>query len=147
VIVRYLNYQDKFDVLNGKPIDSVEQLSELLHRRRNQRPFVAALNAENGFEITFGVSTDRCAVQYAGADSSPPYLMAVSPRPSMTRGYVEFFCGGTPTPFAARYIISFAELEEIALHFLETGERSSKVSWQELNPRACKEDAERPLDT
>jgi len=61
----------------------------------------------------------------------------------MQKGCVEFFAAGTPTPFAARYIISFDELEEIALHFLQTGERSAAVGWQVLNPRAAKEDAER----
>ena len=147
MIVRYQNYEDKYDAINGRTFDQRGALWELLHRRKNQRPHAAALTGDNGYEITFGISTDRCAVQFARADGSPPYLMAVSPCPSMKRGYVEFYCGGTPTPFAARYAISFPELEEIALHFLETGEKSEAVSWQVLSPRAGKEDAERAADS
>ncbi len=146
MIVRYLSLQDKFDPMNGQKIEQRDKLSELLHRRRNLRPFVAWLTGENGFQITFGISTDRCCAQYSAADGSPPYLMAVSAHPLMKQGYVEFLAANTPTPFAARYIITFAELKEVALHFKKTGERSDAVSWQVLNPRATKEDAERPRD-
>jgi hypothetical protein len=138
--VRYFNYQDKYDATNGKVVAQRDQLSELLHRRRNQRPFVAELAGENGFQIIFGISTNLCCTQYSRTDGSPPYLMAVSPHPPMKRGCVEFFAGGQRTPFAARYIITFDELKEIAIRFLETGEKSDAVSWQVLNPRAIIED-------
>ena len=72
--------------------------------------------------------------------------MAVSARPPMKRGYVEFLTADTPTPVAARYVISFNELRQIALEFLQSGERSDVVVWQKLNPRATKEDAERLAD-
>ncbi|MGB6536629.1 MAG: Imm1 family immunity protein, partial [Xanthobacteraceae bacterium] len=75
-------------------------------------------------------------VQYSRSDGSPPYLMAGSSRPPMKRGCVEFLTADTPTPIAARYIISFDELKTIAVHFLKTGERSDTVYWQVLNPRA-----------
>jgi hypothetical protein len=143
MILRYLNHQDKYDALNGKPILQPEKLSELLHRRRNQRPHVAELSADNGLQIVFAISTDLCCAEYRRIDGVPPYLMAISPHRSMKRGCVEFFAGNTPTPIAARYIINFEELKEIALYFLQTGEKSSAVSWQEFDPKACKEDAER----
>jgi hypothetical protein len=64
----------------------------------------------------------------------------------MKRGYVEFLTANTPTPVAARYIISFDELKEVVLYFLQTGERSDAVVWQKLNLQALKEDAERPTE-
>lgn len=142
MIVRYLNYQDKIDPMNGNGIGKKEELLALLDDRRKRRPFVGELLADNGFQITFGIGS-LCVAQHSRADGSPPYLMAVSPRPPMQRGCLTFLAAGTPTPFAARYIISFDELEQIALHFLQTGERSPTVAWQVLNPRATKEDAER----
>jgi Immunity protein Imm1 len=132
VIVRYLNYQDKFDVLNGKPIDRKEQLAELLHRRRNQRPFVAELSGDNGFQIVFGISTDLCFAEHRRINGDLPYLMAVSPDPPRKQGDVEFYAANTPTPIPARNIIRFDELKQIALHFLETGERSDAVLWEPL---------------
>lgn len=142
MIVRYRNHQDKYDVLNERTIAQSTKLVELLHRRRNQRPFVAELFNDNGFQIVFGISTELCCAEYRRINGDLPYLMAISQHRRMKRGYVEFLAGGTLTPVAARYIISFEELKEIALHFLQTGERSHTVSWQEFDPRAFKEDTE-----
>lgn len=142
MIVRYLNYQDKTDPLNGKEIEKNDELLALLDDRRNRRPFIAELVGNNGFQITFGIGP-LCVVQHSAADGSPPYLMAVSPRPPIQSGYLTFLAAGTPTPFAARYIISFDELKEIAVYFLQAGKTSPSVSWEVLNPRAVKEDAER----
>jgi Immunity protein Imm1 len=144
--IQYLSHQDKFDSMNGRTIEQAAQLSELLHRRRNQRPFVAEISGDNGFQLTFGIGTDLCCAQHSRADGSQPYLMAVSPRPLLKTGYAEFLSANTPTPIAARYIISFDELKEIALYFLQTGERSDGVSWQVLDPRAIEEDAGRTAD-
>ena len=58
----------------------------------------------------------------------------------MKGGYVEFLMTDTPTPIAARYIISFGELKKIALHFLKTGERSDLVAWQVFDPSAMREE-------
>ena len=146
MILRYLNHQNKFDSMNGRTIEQAEQLSQLLHCRRNQRPFVAEISGDNGFQLTFGIGSDMCCVQHSHADGSQPYLMAVSPRPPMRTGYAEFLSANTPTPIAARYIIGFDELKEVALHFLQTGERSNVVSWQILDPKAIEEDAERIAD-
>ena len=146
MIVRYLSHQDKYDARNGKAIQQTEELSELLHRRRNQKPFIGELSSDNGFQIVFGISTDLCCVEYRRIDGELPYLMAVSPHRPVKRGYVEFLAANTPTPIAARYIISFEELKEIALYFLKTGQRSDAVSWQIFSPGAIKEDVERPPD-
>jgi hypothetical protein len=142
MIVRYRNHQDKYDVLNEKAIEQPDKLVELLHRRRNRRPFFAELFGDNSFKIMFGISTELCCVQHSRINGDPPYLMAVSPHRRMMKGCVEFLAGGTLTPVAARYIISFDELKEIALYFLQTGERSNAVSWQILNLKATSEDAE-----
>lgn len=144
--VRYLNYQDKCDPMHDSVLVGDTELAELLNKSRYSSPFIAALLADNGFEITTGIGRDFCCAQYCH-DGDPPYLMAVSPEPPMKRGYFEFLAANTSTPIAARYIISFDELKQVLLHFLHTGERSELVSWQSLNPRALKEDTERPLDS
>jgi Immunity protein Imm1 len=132
MIVRYFSHQDKFDALNGKPIGQATQLTELLHRRRNQRPFVAELSGDNGFQIVCGISTDLCCAEHRQTNGDLPYLMAVSPHPRLKVGHVEFYAANTPTPIAARYIISFDELKDIALHFLATGERSPALAWESI---------------
>jgi len=142
----FLNYQDKHDPNYGRAISTENELFAVLDHARQASPFVAELCGASDFHITIGIGRDVGCVQYGRVDGMPPYLMAMSRRPPMKRGCVEFLCGNTPTPVAARYILSSEELREIALHFIRTGERSDSVSWQELNPKACKEDAERPPD-
>jgi hypothetical protein len=143
-MVRYFNNQDELDPMNGKTITESAILANLLDSRRQDKPFLADLCGDNGFQIMIGIGGDASCVQYSRMDDKPPYLMAVSTQPPMKRGYVEFLVENTPTAIAARYIVTFEQMKKIALHFLETGERSDLISWQSLDPSAVREDAERP---
>jgi|SRR5579871_1403592 len=138
--IRYFSHQDQHDPMNGQKIEQRVHLSELLHSRRSNAPFIAEMTGDNGFQLTAGIGASLCCVQHSLADGSQPYLMAVSPHRPISRGCVEFLSANTLTPIAARYVISFDELEKIALHFFDTGERSDIVAWQELDPRALVED-------
>jgi len=146
MIIYFHNQQDRHDANNGRAISSADELATFLDEMRGANPFIVEFSGSGDFHIDIGIGGNFGWVQFSRMDDNPPYLMAVSHCPPMKRGYIEFQCGGTPTPVAARYIISFDELKEVVLYFLRTGERSESVSWQKLNPRACKEDAERPLD-
>lgn len=142
--VRYVNQQDESDPMNGSVIADSDKLADLLDRRRNTAPFMADLAGGDGFELMIGLGGDLGCAQFSRADGDPPYLMAVSAHPPpVEAGYFEFFVAGTPTPVAARYIISFDELKQVALYFLDTGGRSDAVSWQEFDPGAAREDARR----
>ena len=144
--VKYFNYQDQLDPMDGAVIADNAQLDQLLDRARHGPPYVAKFAADNGCAIEIGIGKELGCAQYC-CDGNPPYLMAVSPDPPMRRGYFEFLMADTPTPIAARYIIRFEELKKVALHFLQTGEQSDAVSWQPLDPRALTEDRERPADS
>lgn len=144
--VRYVNQQDKSDPMNGIVVTRRTQLIEMLNARRTNAPFFARFSGDSGFKLMVGIGGGIGCVQYSPSNGEPPYLMAVSPHPPMKRGYAEFLVSDTLTPVAARYIISFDEVKKIVVDFLETGERSNAVSWQALNPRAAKEDAERQSD-
>jgi hypothetical protein len=139
--VRFLNYQNKSDPQNGAAFTQRTRLSELLDRRRSEPPFLAELLGDNGYHIEFGIGGDVGCVQHSRADGRAPFLMAISFLPPMKKGYAEFLTANTPTAFAARYIITFDELKEIAFYFLETGERSDSVLWREHDPKAIIEDA------
>lgn len=145
--VTYENGQDERDPLDGCLIGSSGELGSLLEDARTKPPFFARFTCDNGFELLVGIGADVGCVQSSRSYGESSNLMAVSRNPSMKRGYVEFLTGNTPTPVAARYIISFDELKEVILYFLQTGERSDAVVWQKLNLRALKEDAERPAET
>ncbi len=128
--VRYDNEQDDTDPMNGAVIANGGQLSELLNGRRSNPPLFIRLSGSNGYEMMVGIGVEVGCVQYSRSDGEPPYLVAVPLRPHMTGGDVEFLTGDTATPVPARNIVSFDELKQIALYFLQTGERSYVVSWE-----------------
>ena len=128
--VRYLNQQDGSDPMNGTVVAESVDLAEFLDSKQNESPFVAELRGDNGFMLVFGIGGGIGCVEHRSTDGHPPYLMAVSPDRPIKSGDIEFMCGGTPTPIPARNILRFAELRQIATHFLATGERSDLVSWE-----------------
>src|ERR1700732_636816 len=141
--LHYENQQDKSEPMNGKVIVQHSDLTQLLEDRRNYRPFVARLSGGNGFKLMVGISRNLGCIQYSSSTGDPPYLMAASRNPPLRSGYLEFMAGGTLTPCAARYIITFDELKTVVLDFLGTGKRSNAVLWQELDPKAIRKDVER----
>jgi hypothetical protein len=143
----YDNQQDEDDPLNGSVIETDAELTELLERVRTRKPFFIRLSCDNGFELMIGISGNVGCVQHSRSRGESPNLLAVSAHPPIKRGYVEFLTANTPTPVAARYIIDFDELKQVAAHFLRTGERTDKVVWQKFYPRALGEDAERTPDS
>jgi Immunity protein Imm1 len=147
MIIYFCNYQDKCDPDQGRLIPNANELGDLLDRKRQASPFIAEFCGAGDFELTVGLGGDYGCVQRNLIDGTPPYLMALSRRPPMKRGCIEFLCGGTPTPVAARYILRFHELKEVVLDFALTGGMSDAVFWRELEPKACLEDVERPLES
>lgn len=145
--IAYRNQQYQDDPLNGAMVESERELTGLLEQARHGKPVFIRLSCDNGFELLLGIPQSLGCVQHSSADGASPNLLAVSDRPPLNRGYIEFLTANTPTPVAARYVISFDELMQIALHFLRTGERSGDVSWWRFYPHALQEDAERPADS
>ncbi|MGA8078973.1 MAG: Imm1 family immunity protein [Xanthobacteraceae bacterium] len=132
MIVQYCNNQDKSDRQHDAFFTEGTRLAHLLDNARTRTPFIAELRADNGFELVIGTGGDLGCVEHRRINGDLPYLMAMSSHPPLTTGEVEFLTANTPTPIAARYILSFLELKEIALDFLATGERSKSVSWEEI---------------
>lgn len=139
--VRYFNQQDKSDPMHGAVIMDRAQLNELFDMAKSRPPFIAAFKADNGFEISTGISEKFGCAQYSSLSGDPPYLAAMSPQPPLKRGFVEFLLGGTLTPWPARYIVRFDELKEILNHFLKTGKPSNAFSWEDFDPEAVREAA------
>ena len=119
MIVQYLNNQDKSDSQSGAVFTDGERLSVLLNGLRKRSPFVAELRGDSGFELLVGIGGNLGFVEHRRIDGDLPYLVAVSPDPPIKSGEVEFLTANTPTPIRARYILSFDELKQIAIHFLK----------------------------
>src|SRR5215472_4869792 len=96
--VRYFNCQDKLDPMHGTVIAGSGQLTKLLEDARRKPPFIAELKADNGFEVSMGISEKYGWVQYSNLDGNPPYLNAISAQPHLKGGFLEFLDANTPTP-------------------------------------------------
>lgn len=132
MIVQYRNNQDKSDPRNGTFHGDSGSLSDLLNSAQTRRPFIAELRGANDFELVIGIGGEFGCAEHRRINGDLPYLMALSRRPPMKTGNVEFLTANTPTPIDARYILSFDELKQIALEFQSTGERSNAVLWEAI---------------
>jgi hypothetical protein len=108
------------------------QLLRVLEGCDGRAPFFAELVEEDGHKLLIGLGGAVGCVQFSSANGRPPYLMALAAHPNIGREAAEFLCGGTATPVSIRYILPFEDIERIAIEFLQTGQRSSRISWEEI---------------
>jgi hypothetical protein len=124
--------QDHSSSLAGATVQDRTELFAKLDSVRDREPFGCELVAENGYKLTLGVGKHVGFVQHSSSDGDAPYLLAVGAENCGDQDYVEFLVGNTPTPIPQRFILSFDTVKEIAGCFIETGERSRAVCWEEI---------------
>ena len=114
-------------------IDTPAELSSVLDRLHHREPFNLELESEYGFLLTVGIGGSISCAQHSPASGDPPYLVAIG-NPSAVNDdeATTFLCGGTPTPVSSRQCIPFATLKHIAAYFLETGQPSPELQWEEV---------------
>lgn len=123
---------DRSSSLDGATVHNRKELFRLLDSAQDREPFGCELVGENDFKLTLGIGQDIGFVQHSPSDGSTPYLMAVAREKCREQDHAEFLVGNTPTPVPRRYCIPFEAMKEIAAYFIETGERSPAVSWEEI---------------
>jgi hypothetical protein len=129
----FQDLQDDDNPRNGQVLDERQMVVTLLQDLRNiDPPFMCQFTGDNGFNLMVGVAHDFGCVQHSSNDGLPPFLMAVPTRAPAHRSEIEFLVGDTPTPIDGRYQLAFDDLREVVAEFVATGERSDRVSWEEL---------------
>jgi len=124
--------QDHSSPIDGATIHDRWELLAVLDRLQDREPFGSELVGDNGYKLTLGIGGKIGFVQHSPSDGDTPYLLAVTPEKQCQQEYVEFLIGDTPTPIPRRFCIPFEMVKKIAAHFIETGERSPTVSWEEI---------------
>jgi hypothetical protein len=150
--LEFLDMQEKDNPLNGVLIDSEEEVVKILEQLRHRQPFGLKLKGENGFTLDICLARELGSLQYSASSGDTPYLLAVAPGslPIPSTGEVspyaiacmadeqsgvkapEFLVGGTPTPIPTRYCLPFELVKEIAVYFLKSGDRDSRVVWESI---------------
>jgi hypothetical protein len=132
VEVCYLNHQDTRDQVNGRVFRQSDALVKLLRERRKHAPFVIQLVADNGLKLVLGIGSSVGFVQFRRIDGDLPYYMARPPRRRIKSRRVAFLVDSVSVPILGRFILEFDEVEQIAEHFLLTGERSDAFAWEPI---------------
>lgn len=93
-------------------------------------PFIVDVTV-HGHEMLLGVGLPQSFVHLEALTRKPPYFITVGDPGA--EGAVSFYLHGAhPTEIPRRNLISTAEAVRVAREFLERGERSSSVEWEEV---------------
>jgi len=137
---------------NGREFTSDAELSMFLDVLRSRESFFFELRCESGYTINVGIGEGLSAVQFCLSNGDPPYLVAVAPEiserlpdgdksPYLAAAKSDelaglkgpsFLCGGTVTPVPTRYCVTSDVMKQIAVYFLETGNRFPDILWEEI---------------
>jgi hypothetical protein len=128
----FQDLEDNRNVKNGTCITDERDLNALLQSLRHRAPFSFWLTGDAGFTLTIGWSSSMGFVQYARSDGRPPYWVAIADRDVDPEEHVNFLCGGTQTPISKRFCMPVERVMEIVRHFLQNGERSPDVEWEQI---------------
>ncbi|MCC8960153.1 hypothetical protein H8B02_44155 [Bradyrhizobium sp. Pear77] len=129
---QFFDRQDATNPLNETVVDGSPALRRIVNDTRQRQPFLSELVGTNGRKLLLGLGSGDGCVQFSSTDGAPPYLMAVATIEHEGGGTQEFLMGDTSTPMPRRYCLPMEKVVEIAVAFLETGERSSSVEWEEI---------------
>jgi hypothetical protein len=130
--VVFFDLQESSNPMNALRITNKIELDEALEKLGNREPFSFELVGENGYKLLVGFGKAIGCVQHSRTDGDTPYLMAVAPGAWEAKDYFEFLAGDTPTPISKRYCMPWEQVRQIANYFLETGDRSPDISWEEI---------------
>jgi hypothetical protein len=130
--VVFQDLQEVNNPLNGRQLKSAASMAELWYDLGGRKPFLFELRGDNGFMLTVGYAGDTGSVQYSSCDGSRPYLLATSDESMEDSTYVEFLAGNTPTPIPRRFCLPIGLLAGIFREFVERGERSGSLAWEEI---------------
>jgi hypothetical protein len=128
---QFFDRQDKLNQVNGAMLEDPEALRTMVQSMQSRAPFLAELIGTNGRTLLLGLGCSDGCVQFSSTDGAPPYLMAVRNN-AYQEGEQDFLISSTPTPVPRRYCLPMQRVAEIAVAFLENGERSSDVEWEEI---------------
>ena len=124
--------QESLNPLNGTVISSPVELLKILDGLRSRPPFFLQLVGNNGYKLDIGIGRTHGYAQFSPNDGNPPYLMAKAPNGAAPSEDLEFLAGNTPTPIDKRYCLPWKLVVQVAAHFIETGKRSTQISWKEF---------------
>lgn len=113
-----------------RTFDNASVLIDFLRQCKSAEFASAELLGENGFRLVISIDGELAFAEYSSQDSEPPYLIAVSPT-VVVEGFHMFLVTNEGTEICGRHCLAFPVFEEVVRHFIETGERTAIVEWED----------------
>jgi len=112
-------------------ISDQKELEEFFHTFPDREPFYCEF-VKSDYKLSVCVRRDLGSVQHSPANGDPPYMVAITTAPHDPNDEVEFFIGSELTLLSARHAVPLDTAKEIIRYFLETGQRSPVVPWENI---------------
>lgn len=129
------DFQDGADnPFDSVQVDDSDALRDILDQLQRRDPFILEIEGDDGYRLTVGIGGPVSCIQHSSTDGEPPYAVAVvkdAQQHPETKDHV-FLCGGQATEIRGSRCVPFAVLQSVASHFIQTGNRSTKVDWVEV---------------
>lgn len=109
---------------------SSSQLISFLRHLQTKEPSAGELIGENGYKLTIGIDGQIAFAQYSRVNGDPPYMVAQA-RTIVSEKSHDFVVTGSLTEVDGKCCLPFPEFEKIACDFMETGQRSPSVEWED----------------
>ncbi len=114
-----------------KRITNAEEFVKYINRIKNKIPIICFLESNKNEFITMGISTDYGFFQYSSEITNNICKIAISKlQQDHSNSYLEFDCGGTPTPIPMSKCLPIDIVIKIACDFIEKGILSDQYNWE-----------------
>lgn len=94
-------------------------------------PIAGELIHDNGYMLMIGIDGSLAFVQYSPATHDVPYLIALAPE-KVVADFHDFIVTNEATEIDGKFCLPLSVFKEIVSHFLQTGQQSTKVQWEEI---------------
>ncbi|RTL37198.1 MAG: hypothetical protein EKK48_24125 [Candidatus Melainabacteria bacterium] len=127
-----LNFKDyAIEPLPERDFLDANSLNDFLEDQRNES-MMCKLVSDSGYQLQIGIDGDIGCAQFLSNDDMPPYYMALAPIQIIEEDSHDFDMTGSATYVASEHCLPFDLLKKIVIEFLQTGQRSELVKWEEV---------------
>jgi hypothetical protein len=127
----FLDLQNHDNPDSGQTVTDGASAKMLLNKNISRDPFTCQFIFSGQTELLIGLSPKLCFAQHSSTSGDPPYLVAYLGSDRSLTGLQEFLIDDTPTEIRRNQCIPLELLLEVAAYFVETGERSPLVLWED----------------
>jgi hypothetical protein len=128
---KFFDLQDESNPDNGTTVNDGASVKALLMRNSSREPFTCELVYEDKIRLMIGLGSNLCCAQHSSTNGDSRYLVAYLESERIQTGEVEFLLSKSPTEILRRQCFPLKVLLDVAAFFVEGGERSPIVLWED----------------